>query len=639
MSHIVIGTAGHVDHGKTTLIRALTGIDTDRLAEEKTRGLSIDLGFAYFDLPGGRRAGIIDVPGHERFIHNMLAGATSTDVVLLVVAADEGVKPQTRDHVEILDLLGVGSGIVAVSKADLAEEVERQIVRMEIEDLLRGTCLEGAPVVPVSTVTGEGINELREAIARVGETAKGPPSQAPFRLPIDRVFTMTGFGTVVTGTTVAGQVRTHQQVRVLPQDLVLRVRTIQVHEEDVDTAVEGQRTALNLVGASKNDLSRGDTVCDLEIARPSALMDARLRLASRLTKDVPDNARVKLHVGTDEMMARVVPLEGRPLAPGSSQFVQLRLQRPTVAARGDHFVIRNASGRRTLGGGSIIDAYAPRRGMRRGEHAKALESLWQASGTDLVARLVDLEGAILTGDLALRLNTTGAHIQELLSAPETRGRVVVTGRGQQSVCLGAEAFRNGKAHIVKRLEELHARSPGEIGFPPSMVERGWGLRLGKRVFKYCLEELIRTGDVVLERAVVRLPDRGVQLTKDQEQARGTLEALFTKGGMTPPRPDDALREVVSPAGTQAAEQALQAMVKIGELVSVGSGGLLFHRDALQQAVKLVTEYLKEHEKITVAEARDLLGSTRKYLVPLLEYMDKAGHTIRQGDVRVLGRGS
>jgi selenocysteine-specific elongation factor len=609
MSHIVIGTAGHVDHGKTTLIRALTGIDTDRLAEEKTRGLSIDLGFAYFDLPGGRRAGIIDVPGHERFIHNMLAGATSTDVVLLVVAADEGVKPQTRDHVEILDLLGVGSGIVAVSKADLAEEVERQIVRMEIEDLLRGTCLEGAPVVPVSTVTGEGINELREAIARVGETAKGPPSQAPFRLPIDRVFTMTGFGTVVTGTTVAGQVRTHQQVRVLPQDLVLRVRTIQVHEEDVDTAVEGQRTALNLVGASKNDLSRGDTVCDLEIARPSALMDARLRLASRLTKDVPDNARVKLHVGTDEMMARVVPLEGRPLAPGSSQFVQLRLQRPTVAARGDHFVIRNASGRRTLGGGSIIDAYAPRRGMRRGEHAKALESLWQASGTDLVARLVDLEGAILTGDLALRLNTTGAHIQELLSAPETRGRVVVTGRGQQSVCLGAE------------------------------VERGWGLRLGKRVFKYCLEELIRTGDVVLERAVVRLPDRGVQLTKDQEQARGTLEALFTKGGMTPPRPDDALREVVSPAGTQAAEQALQAMVKIGELVSVGSGGLLFHRDALQQAVKLVTEYLKEHEKITVAEARDLLGSTRKYLVPLLEYMDKAGHTIRQGDVRVLGRGS
>jgi selenocysteine-specific elongation factor len=639
VSHIVIGTAGHVDHGKTSLIRALTGIDTDRLAEEKSRGLSIDLGFAYFDLPGGRRAGIIDVPGHERFIHNMLAGATSTDLVLLVVAGDEGVMPQTRDHVEILDLLGVRGGIVAISKADLVGEEERQIVRMEIEDLLRGTCLEAAPVLAVSTVTGEGIDELRETMGLVGESAKGSPKEAPFRLPIDRVFTMPGFGTVVTGTTVAGRVETHQQVHVLPRDLALRVRSIQVHEEEVETAMEGQRTALNLAGAGKDELSRGDTVCDLEITRPSSLLDARLRLARRLAKDLPGNVRVKLHIGTDEMMARLVPLEGKPLAPASSQFVQLRLQRSTVGARGDHFVIRDASGKKTLGGGSIVDAYAPRRGRRGGEHAKALESLWHASEAELLVRLVEVEGAIPAGDVALRLNTTRAHLDGLLSGPEIQDRVMSIGRGQDAICLSAEAFRSGKAHILKQLEELHAQSPAEVGFPPSLVERGWGLRLGSRVFRYCLEELIREGDVVPERAAIKLPDRGVRLSAEQQQARVTLERLFEEGGVTPPRPEDALRQASGSAGTQAAEQALQAMVKMGELVSVGSGGLLFHRDALQRAIDTVTDYLRKHHRITVAEARDLLGSSRKYLVPMLEHMDKAGHTIRQGDVRVLGRGA
>jgi selenocysteine-specific elongation factor len=639
MSHIVIGTAGHVDHGKTTLIRALTGIDTDRLAEEKSRGLSIDLGFAYFDVPGGRRAGIIDVPGHERFVNNMLAGATSTDLVLLVVAADEGVMPQTRDHLEILDLLGVRSGIVVISKVDLVGEEERQIVRMEIDDLIDGTCLEAAQVVEVSTVTGEGIEELKETIARVGLSAKGDGGRAPFRLPIDRVFTMPGFGTVVTGTTVAGRVSTHQQVRVLPRGLLLRVRSIQVHEEEVAAAEEGQRTALNLAGASKEDLRRGDTVCDLEITKPSTLVDARLRLVPRLTRDLPSNARVKLHVGTDDVMARVVPLEGRPLAPASSQFVQLRLQRPSLGARGDHFVIRDAAGRRTLGGGTVIDGHPPRRGRRRGVHARALELLRDGSESDLLVRLVDSERAVPAGDVGLRLNMTRAHLEELLSRPPARDRVVVLGQGQDYVCLSGEAFRGGMARIKDRLEKLHTENPGEVGFPPPMVEREWDVRLGKRVFRYCLEELGRTGEVVLERGRLRLPGRGVQLTDEQEEARGTLEKLFKDGGMTPPSPEEALHRAADAAGLPAAEQALQAMVKMGDLVPVGSGGLLFHCEPLQQAVNAVTDFLKEHRKITVAQARDLLGSSRKYLVPLLEHMDKIGYTIRQGDARVLGRGS
>ncbi len=638
MSHIVIGTAGHVDHGKTSLIRALTGIDTDRLDEEKSRGLSIDLGFAYFDLPGGRRAGIIDVPGHERFMHNMLAGATSTDLVLLVVAADEGVMPQTRDHVEILDLLGVHSGIAVITKADLVGDDEKQVVRMEVEELLADTSLEGSPVLPVSTVTGEGLEELRSALTKVGQETARSSGHSPFRLPIDRVFTMPGFGTVVTGTTVAGRVTANQQVRVLPPGLLVRVRNIQVHEEEVDAAEEGQRTALNLAGVGKNELRRGAAVCDLEITKPSHLMDARLRVVSRLGKELPANVRVKLHLGTDEVMARVVPLEGRPLAPGTTQFAQLRLQKPTVGARGDHFVVRDASGQRTFGGGTILDAHAPRRGRRRGQHAEALKSLGhEPHDDDLLVRLVQLEGALPVGDIGLRLNVTRAYVEELLGRAPVKDQVVSLGQGPEALCISTEALREGMVQLKQRLQELHAQQPGEMGFSPSFLERGWGARLGTRVFKHCLDELVRRGDVLLERGKVRLPDSGVRLTDDQHAARRILEKLFTVGGTMPPRPEEAVLKAGDSVGRVNADQALQAMVKMGELVPVGSTGLLFHREPLQRAVETVTDHLRKHRTVTVAQARDLLGSSRKYLVPLLEYMDKVGHTIRQGDVRVLGR--
>jgi selenocysteine-specific elongation factor len=639
MSHIVIGTAGHVDHGKTALIRALTGIDTDRLDEEKVRGLSIDLGFAYFDLPDGRRAGIIDVPGHERFMHNMLAGATSVDLVLLVVAADEGVMPQTRDHVEILDLLQVRGGVVVISKCDLVGDEEIEVVRMEVEELLAGTCLEGAPVVAASPLGGEGIAELKRTIAEVGRGTSRPGSCAPFRLPVDRVFTMPGFGTVVTGTTVAGRVTKNQQARILPRDRLVRIRNIQVHEQEVDAATEGQRTALNLAGVNKDDLRRGDTICDTEVTKPTRLLDGRLRLVARLAKPLRQNIRVKLHVGTDEVMARVVPLESRAMEAGSQQMVQLRLERATVAARGDRFVIRDSSGRRTLGGGIVVDAHAQRRGRRRGAHAAALRSLLSTSPSELLVSLTDLEGSISLADLALRLNVTREHLTQLLEAAVREHRLVVLGQGPEAVCLSQDAFRAGTTGLRTRLEELHARRPDEIGFSPGLVRRGWRSALGEREFKYCLEEMIRTGEISSDRGMVRLHDKGVTLTDSQRQVQRRLEHLYREGGTSPPRPDEALEGLSGSVDRGTAEKTLEAMVKLGDLVPVGSGGLLFHRESLSNAVELVTGYLEEHERITVAQARDLLGSTRKYLVPLLEHMDKMGHTIRQGDCRVLGRGA
>jgi selenocysteine-specific elongation factor len=635
MSHIVIGTAGHVDHGKTALIRALTGIDTDRLQEEKRRGLSIDLGFAYFDLPGGRRAGIIDVPGHERFIHNMLAGATSMDVVLLVVAADEGVMPQTRDHLEILDLLQVGSGIVAISKIDLVGEEETHIVRMEIDELLAGTTLESSPVVTTSTATGEGIEDLRGAIAECGQRTSRPPTHSPFRLPVDRVFTMPGFGTVVTGTTVAGRVEKNQQVRILPRDRLARVRSIQVHEEDVSSATEGQRTALNLVGVAKRDIRRGSTVCDPEIARVTAVMDAKLRISSRLTDGPRGNARVKLHLGTDEVMARVLPLEDGPLAAGKGHIVQLRLQRPTVAAQGDRFALRDPSGSRTIGGGTVLDAFAKRQGKRRGLHARALRSLEAPTDIDKLVGLLNLEGASSLAELLLRLNRTPSYLEELLSQAASDGKVIVLGRGREAVCLSSGAFEHGIASLRQRLEELHASNPGEAGFPPSLVRQGCPSTLGERVFKHCVEELRRSGEVLRERGLIRLRDRGVMLSGEQTKARRELEKIFRQSGVTPPRPEEAVRLVSRPSAARVVEEAMRAMVKMGELVPVG-GGLLFHSEALKKATETITRHLREHGRITVAEARDLLGSSRKYLVPLLEHMDKAGYTIRQGDYRIAG---
>ncbi len=635
MSHIVIGTAGHVDHGKTALIRALTGIDTDRLQEEKRRGLSIDLGFAYFDLPNGRRAGIIDVPGHERFIHNMLAGATSMDVVVLVVAADEGVMPQTRDHLEILDLLQVSSGVVAISKIDLVGDEETHIVRMEVEELLAGTTLEGSSIVTTSTVTGEGIEDLRGAIAECGQQTFRPPTHSPFRLPVDRVFTMPGFGTVVTGTTVAGRVEKGQQVRILPGDTVARVRSVQVHEEDVSSATEGQRTALNLVGVAKQDIRRGFTVCDPEITRMTHVMDAKLRISSRLTDGPRGNARVKLHLGTDEVMARVLPLEDGPLAPGKAHIVQLRLQRPTVAAHGDCFVVRDPSGTRTIGGGTVLDAFAKRQGKRRGLHARALRSLEASTDIDRLVGLLDLEGASPMAELLLRLNLSPPYLEELLSKAANDGEVIVLGRGREALCVSRGAFQHGITSLRERLEELHASNPGESGFPPSSVRQGWSSALGERVFRHCVEELGRSGEVLRERGLIRLRDRGVMLSEDQTEARRELEKIFRQSGVHPPRPDEAVRLVSRPAAARVAEEAMRAMVKMGELVPVG-GGLLFHTEVLSKAIQAITRHLQEHGRITVAEARDLLGSSRKYLVPLLEHMDKAGYTIRQGDYRIAG---
>ncbi|RMF85611.1 MAG: selenocysteine-specific translation elongation factor [Nitrospinota bacterium] len=632
MKQVILGTAGHIDHGKTSLIKALTGIDTDRLKEEKERGITIDLGFAYLQFDTETIIGIVDVPGHERFVKNMLAGAAGIDLVLLVIAADEGVMPQTREHLAICELLQVKDGLVALTKTDLVEDEWLELVIEDTREFLRGTFLEGKPIIPVSVRTGEGLDELVAALKREVESVEPKKAEGKFRLPIDRVFTIRGFGTVVTGTLFSGRIRVEERVEVYPKGVTGRVRGIQVHNRPVEEAVAGQRTALNLQGVEKDIIERGDVLARPGHLRPTFMLDATLSYLADAPRPLRNRARIRFHIGTSEIMGRVILLDREELLPGEECYVQYRLEAEALALPRDRYVIRSYSPIVTIGGGEILDV-APRKHRRTHDEWRTRFEIL-AHGSEREIFLYHLREARLQG---LRLH------DYLFRTPldETRLRALIRGLIEQGEAvpleqetlwvLHPELFTQLKATITSQISSYHDRFP----LKPAMALEELRSQLPPmedRIFLAALTTLQQEGVLVVERDKVRLVGHQVRLGEDQEAILRQIEQEFLAAGWQPPRPEEVFDRLSLHRPEE--KELLQVLVDQGQLVRV-KDQLFMHRQHVQAAEEKLKAFLQEHREITAAQFRDLLSVSRKFAIPFLEYFDSQRLTMRIGDKRVL----
>jgi selenocysteine-specific elongation factor len=629
MRHVVVGTAGHIDHGKSTLVRALTGIDPDRLKEEKERGITIDIGFAHLDLGEGLTLGIVDVPGHERFVKNMLAGVGGIDLVMLIIAGDEGVMPQTREHLAICQLLRVKSGLVVLTKTDMAEADWLELVQEDVRSFLRGTFLEGQPIVPVSAKTGDGLDALR---ARLAELARAVPPRevdATFRLPIDRVFTIRGFGTVVTGTVAAGRVAVDERVEVYPRTLQAKVRGLQTHGQAVTAAVAGQRTAVNLQGVERVAIERGDVLSLPGLLAPTFMLDATCELLADAPAPLKTRQRVRFHIGTSEVMARVHLLDQETLEPDGRGYVQLRLESPVVALPRDRYVIRSYSPMVTIGGGELLDV-APAKARRSPALAARLAVLETGTPAAVVeehARRIGASGA-RTADLRARTPLGPDALKQTLAELSAAGRMLVVDREWYVHVDAAERLRR---EALAALAAFHAREPLKAGMSKEELRTRLG-GVDERVFLHLLERFSAAGHIAVEKDKVRLTSHQVRLDPRQQQLVERLEAEFREAGVAPPSPEEAFAKL---GMARPDEQALlQLLVDDRRLVRVREG-LYFHAVPLHDAETRVTAFLREKQAITPQDFKDLLGITRKYAIPLLEYLDAQRVTVRVGDKRVL----
>lgn len=621
----VIGTAGHVDHGKSVLVKALTGIDPDRLKEEKEREMTIDLGFAWFTLPSGLVVSIIDVPGHEDFIKNMLAGVGGIDAALLVVAADEGVMPQTVEHLAVLDLLEVRQGVVALTKVDLVEDEEwLELVAADVDRLLKGTTLAGSKILPLSAVTGQGIPSLIEALDSLLSQTPPRRERGRPRLPIDRAFTLAGFGTVITGTLIDGRFRVGQEVEILPQGLKSRIRGLQTHKEKIEVAVPGSRVAINLVGVGKDQLQRGDVVTSPGWLEPTRLIDVRLRMLGSAPKPLRHNTSVDFYSGAAQILAKTRVLGAKAIEPGEEGWVQLVLTRPTALLAHDRFIIRQPSPSLTMGGGTVVDPHPRRRHKRfRPQVIERLEAL--ALGTPQEALLTALEeGPQEMGRLVKDSHLEPEAVEEALERLLEGSRILVLGAREGQLLVSSTWWEGFLARLVALIEEYHSRYPLRLGMPREEVKSK--LRFPSRLFNHLIGQAVKGGAVAQEGAALKLPGHEVRFTPDEEERVERLLSKFSQEPYTTP----------SVADCQAAlgEEVLNALLEQGRLVQV-SENTLFLASTYEMMVERVVEHLKKEGTITLAQVRDLFSTSRKYAQALLEHLDAQGITRRVEDERVL----
>jgi selenocysteine-specific elongation factor len=631
--HVVVGTAGHIDHGKTSLVKALTGTDTDRLPEEKARGITIDLGFAFLEEPDGLTIEIVDVPGHERFVKNMLAGIGGIDLAMLVIAADEGVMPQTREHFAICSLLHIKNGLVALTKTDMVEPDWLELVREDIAGLVRGTFLEGGPIVPVSSKTGAGVADLRAALRDLAKrVAPRRTDQLP-RLPIDRVFTIKGFGTVVTGTLMAGRLRVDDRVEVFPRSLQAKVRGLQTHSQPVTEASAGQRTAVNLQGVERLAVERGDVVGLAGTLVPSVLMDGTLELLADAPRPVKTRDRVRFHAGTSEVMARVLLLDRQELVPGQSTFARFRLEAPLVAMPDDRFVVRSYSPMITIGGGTLLDI-APPRFKRKGPALVAHLTLLREGRPEAVVgehvRHAGIGGVRLAA-LSGRVPFGPDRLRALLDSLQAAGQVAAVDRDW---FLHPESLERLRGLVTATLAQFHHAFPLRPGMSREEL-RGRAGAADERVFGHLLGVLETEGVVKAERDKVRLATHEVRLGPEQQKIVDRLEAEFLGAAAAPPSPEEAMARAGLPGDEE--HELFQVLVESRKLVRVKES-LFFHATALETIQDKLVAMLRERKEIGPADIKDLLGISRKYAIPLLEFFDGRRVTARVGERRVL-RGS
>jgi len=630
----IVGTAGHIDHGKTSLVKALTGQDTDRLKEEKARGISIDLGFASMQLPGGERVGVVDVPGHERFIRNMLAGAHGIDLALFTVAADDGVMPQTEEHLDIVHLLGVRRGIFVITKKDLASADRLEEVADGIRVLAHGTAFEVAPILSCSVVTGDGLEAVRAEIASMLAALSAldrPRSSGLFRLPIDRAFYVQGHGLVVTGTAIAGQIETGARVRCLPAGDMLRVRSIQVHDRSVDRAVAGQRVALNLGGLERDTLVRGEVIADERLTRATSRFDARLErrvtLGVRGKELFKPHQRVRVHLGTAERVGRIVRVDARAEAGQGAIYGQIVVNEPLLALRGDRFIVRDETAQRTLGGGTVIDPWpAPlrRRDLARSARLTALEG----TSTAEVTRAY-LEG---TPDLVVPWSSLRQFLDDERAEPPDLPGVRTFRSDSEPSCAAVSRVGAVERAVITTLMAFHAAHPLALGMDIEEARATMPERMSPRVFRELVESLETAGRIVREGNVLRAGEHRTRLTAGDQACLKAIEDALSAQPLTPPE----LPELQTRLGVE--RQRLAELLKLleqdGRITKV-TPVMYFLRAALDRVRAMLVERLTGGATITAAALRDELKISRKFAIPLLEYFDKTGLTVRVGDARKL----
>jgi selenocysteine-specific elongation factor len=625
MKSIIIGTAGHIDHGKTALVKALTGIDADRLAEEKRRGITIDLGFAHMALHtpdgGTLQIGFVDVPGHERFVRNMLAGVGGIDLVLLVIAADESIKPQTREHFDILRLLGVQRGITVLTKSDTVDAETLDVVRLEVEEFLRGTFLEHAPFVPVSSLTGAGLEDLKRAIVAAAAQVEPRDSHALPRLPIDRVFTMKGFGTVVTGTLISGTIRREDELEVFPSGRKVRVRGVQVHGKPADAAIAGQRTALNLAGASTEDLTRGMMMALPDTFTATRRADVRLTFLASAPRPLRNRSRVHFHSNTMETVAGISLHNAKELAPGTEAFARLKLPAAALLLPGDRFIIRQFSPVITIGGGTVLDA-API--PRQPDLADFLQVLSGGNRESILQRRIQRRAGISLAQLVAETGWRRDSIQTVLSSAFNKKQVHRVG----DTLIDGVALAALQALILEAVAAFHKKNSLSPGIAKEELrEQG---KASPEVFAVALDQLAREQKIEITGDIVRLPGHGVTMKDEEAESKKKIEDAFATAGLKVP----SLHEVL--AGLKIdkvrAQKIVTLLLREKSLMKI-SDDLVFHRTALDQLRRQIAAHKAKSPTIDVAAFKDMTGVSRKYAIPLLEYLDRERVTKRVGDSR------
>ncbi|KAB0671890.1 selenocysteine-specific translation elongation factor [Oryzomonas sagensis] len=633
MKHLILGTAGHIDHGKTSLVKALTGIDTDRLKEEKARGITIELGFAHLELAGGIRFGIVDVPGHEKFVRTMVAGVGGMDLVMLVIAADEGIMPQTREHLDILRLLGVKSGLIALTKRDMVDPEWLALVTEEVREFTAGSFLEDAPIIPVSARTGEGLGALKAELGRLAELSAEKRREGHFRLPVDRVFTMAGFGTVVTGTLLSGEIRVGDELELLPSGREGRVRGIQAHGSKVDTGMAGQRLAVNVQGVDLDQVHRGNVLVPRGIFRATRTVDARLDHLASAPRELKHRATLRLHSATYEVPAQVILLDRDTLLPGESAFVQLRLKEPALLLPGDSYILRVASPATTVGGGVVLDPFPPRRRRRSDEALQLLGVLGSEEHQRICALLVNqsLLSGIAFEEILFRSGIPRKAAETALAGLLSSGEVLQVIREPRTF-LSREAFAALKSGLLGEVTAFLAANPLREGMGKEELKTRLPKRSDQRFFTPLLSAMERDGTLLLERDIVKPVGRVVQSSPAGDSLAGKIATFLGEKGSEPP----TIKEIMERfrCDEKGVRDNLALLIRKGEAVRISSD-LFYAAPALDGLREKLVALLQAKGEITPPEYREQTGLSRKYLIPLLEYFDSEKLTIRVGDKRVL----
>ena len=633
MKQIILGTAGHTDHGKTTLIKTLTGVDLDRLKEEKERGITIQLGFTSLTLPSGQRIGIVDVPGHEKFIRNMVAGVGGIDMVVFTIAADEGIMPQTREHLDICQILKIKRGIIAITKTDLVDEEWLQLVTEEIREFTKGSFLEGAPLIPLSSATGEGIPSLLTALDTLTQTVEERTSEGIFRLPIDRVFTMKGFGTVLTGTLISGSISVGDNVEILPEKIAAKIRGIQVHSQQEKTATAGLRTAINLQGVEKHFVPKGSILVRPKTLQSTSRIDVTIELLPNAPRSLKNRSRVRFHSGTSEVLAQIILLDQEELAPGGKSLAQFKLEEPVVVLPRDRFVIRNYSPVFTIGGGKILDAHPHKHKRLTQSIITQLRAIQEGSDKENIALFV-ADSALAGLDLSQLIARVGkepSRLSSLVHELIIETKLILIDKESQKV-IAAPVYQELITSILEQLESYHKRFPLNKGMLKEELKSKLPPLVDARLFNHLMNDLVSAAHITIEKETLWLTRHQPALKDSQLLLKDRIADIYLKTTLTPPSFKELLEQLSS--NEKETKSIINLLTGEGVMVKVKEN-LWFHREALETLKKDLIAYLNKNGEISTTGFKDLTQASRKYTIPLMEYCDQSKITIRVGDKRIL----